>query len=581
MKRGAAENSDTPIAKKQKTAEEKFLKLHENNYHFDIFSKLIFSDVAQQNTPAVALQDPNFKVVITNNTHYLTRDIPYTFQKNHYPGKQLYLNDDTPIGYNLHIPKGEIKGIFVYVYGGGDVKARKSLVKVPEVFNDLCVALAERGYAIVTLNLLDINENFKDQRLMSEDIHKRLHASINKFFETIKTDPLFFNHPRFGSQEKMILESLKNKKIFLMGSSFGGRTAVKHAELYPHTFDGYISFAGALSYKMREKCLIGCRKANDWLDPANDLSNIQDPILILHNMDDNQVNVKIALDWYKKAIKAGKKDLIQLFIIEKGGKANNRNLDGNGHGVTENLNYFEQMMQAIHSFVENDPYHIEVSEWRAHHYNILANKNYPSATLEQQFISYAFRLYMEGKELNDENWKNHFAPLYYALHYLNNCLDNHNFKDQWSKEFKGYFDKEIKNLKASGVLNEKVAKSAVKFYLGNYLSFLNETGMVKNDDFDNIQPLFESQDIAKQFLQRFEGTKSSMSFATYKFHVSALFLANPELLKDKYAHWENDADLQKILKDVRKKLEVKIKKDQDLIDAICQPKKQKLAGVNL
>ena len=80
--------------------------------------------------------------------------------------------------------------------------------------------------------------------------------------------------------------------FFLYGMSFGGGNAVRQAELYPGTFNGYISHDGVISREMGRKSERVYRLAyKSWLDPAqlSEMDKIKDRLLILHNKDDGNV----------------------------------------------------------------------------------------------------------------------------------------------------------------------------------------------------------------------------------------------------------------------------------------------------
>ena len=80
-----------------------------------------------------------------------------------------------------------------------------------------------------------------------------------------------------------------------MGLSFGGGIAFRHAELFPNTFDGYISHHGGFGLKRGlnySECLDVTAKKRP--------NKIVQPILLLQSRDDNNVNLKYALDFYRK-----------------------------------------------------------------------------------------------------------------------------------------------------------------------------------------------------------------------------------------------------------------------------------------
>lgn len=372
------------------------------------FSKLIFSDIPGTDTKRdpIPYSQPSFKNVIYNQTGYIDPSTLPIQDETFQLGNTLYLDNNTPIGYNIHLPKGDVKAVFVEVYGGN------GFTYTPGNLDNLQIYLLNHGIAIITLNLLDLRELNLMQQEMPSDIHQRLHASINHFYNTLNNEKdLNQLLPENASPELTdSLLSLKDKKKYLYGASFGGRTAVRQAELYPKTFDGYISHDGGLSPGMSvlsaDPAVVEMEldepvvKAREWLspmteDPSSDtkIDKIQSPILLLHNFDDNSVNVKVSLHWYQKALKMGKGDLVRFFITRRGNPTlfpSHRK----GHFLPEDTEAFKSYSETVASFILNGPSQLPAtSEWMANQINIYANKNYRSADLQERFISEAFRLY--------------------------------------------------------------------------------------------------------------------------------------------------------------------------------------------
>src|SRR5204863_5166016 len=174
-------------------------------------------------------------------------------------GAQLYL-DDSPIGYNIHLPIDKINSVMVKVYGGDESEEREKSAYRPLKLNTLETHLLNNGIAIIQLNLPDLLKLNTSQGSMPEDLFLEIHACIHQFYDTIKNAP-----------EKLdeSLKVLKNKGLFLYGASFGGMMVLTHAEHYPGTYAGYISHDGGISRLMGVK---GDRlkrsQFQSWLNPA-------------------------------------------------------------------------------------------------------------------------------------------------------------------------------------------------------------------------------------------------------------------------------------------------------------------------
>ncbi|MBM3468470.1 MAG: hypothetical protein FJX71_03455 [Alphaproteobacteria bacterium] len=329
-------------------------------------------------------------------------------------GEPLQLRSGVPIGYIIRLPIGqEIKAVLVKVYGGDQKSAtwqeRKEKMH-KGALNDLERSLIQQGIGIVQLNLTDLLKLEKNQRIMPEDLHYELHASINKFFETLRDDPSSLHGD---------LKILQGKKIFLFGESFGGRTAIRHAELYPGTFAGYISHDGSLSAEMWLKSTspkrrnainlktIDIERASQWLspmtrDPKSDekIKRIQDPVLLLHNLDDNRVNVKVTLYWYDKALLLGKGSLVRLYItdlgdpIPKSSAVRESDLSLKGHGSSREKEAFEKYAKVVSSFILKGHSQLPaVSEWHSQKANVRAMEYFQQASVEDKFLSMAYLVY--------------------------------------------------------------------------------------------------------------------------------------------------------------------------------------------
>jgi hypothetical protein len=425
-------------------------------------------------------------------------------------GHPISLNRDAPIGYNIMIPQDkEIKAVFVLVYGGYQKTERKEKMIKPGPPDRLSLSLLDKGIAVVTLNLVDLLKLEINQWVMPEALHTELHASINKFFETLKNDPKSIDPD---------LDKLKGKKIFLYGGSFGGRGAIRQAELYPKTFSGYISHDGAISAQFAEdrNAAIEWRSerrypANEkWLipmteDPKSDdkINRLQDPVLLLHNLDDHRVSVQATLRFYEKAQRVGKGSLVRLHITKLGDPMGADEPDLKGHGLPNEKEAYEDYIQMLSSFILKGPSSVPAkSEWQAHKTNLAANQFAFSATIEERFLSFAYRLFKDADRLNpkgeastfliknhqDEVWKKYYSPLLYIIGYV----------DDLKKD-----PEKLKNvaiyLKGKGVLTPVVLENGLKQQLPDLLPFLKEKESFQLPASENIGGLAKDKDLQSKY----------------------------------------------------------------------------------
>ena len=122
---------------------------------------------------------------------------------------------------------------------------------------------------------------------MPEALYNKLHACIHKLFTTLR------NHPGELSETLKKL-NIENVKILLSGASFGGGIAIRHAQLYNNTYDGYISRAGMLSANMLMNSDLEIVAREDklmrnYLNPSqkDEIKKISSPLLLTHYSNDN------------------------------------------------------------------------------------------------------------------------------------------------------------------------------------------------------------------------------------------------------------------------------------------------------
>ncbi|MGE4350368.1 MAG: alpha/beta hydrolase family protein, partial [Candidatus Berkiella sp.] len=376
-------------------AERKKLHAHLYDKNWNEFYQMVQLEDVEQ----VSKERPKFessKTIVYNLEGY-DEGVTISPPSNSELGAPLALNTGVPIGYVINIPRGEIKGIEVSAYGGTRKEERKERLNKPGALSLEDQALLANGIAVVNLNLVDLLKLAVYQNVMTEQLHTELHQSINHFWETIHSKPETLSP---------LLSDMKDKPIFLRGASWGGRTAIRHAELFPNTFSGYISFDGSISSEMTSKSdrsLVGTRQgALAHLDPASHIQDIQDPILLIHNANDNNVNLKVSLDFYEKAKHEGKENLLSVHINQKGDAyEGNQGVWNTGH-FTPNSDQaeFEHQVNAVSNFIIHGPDKLpELTNWRTVKYNSISDRNYNLASSSDLFVEYVNRTFK--KDLPD------------------------------------------------------------------------------------------------------------------------------------------------------------------------------------
>ncbi len=536
------------------------------------FSKVIFYDIpepiAEKNISSNQSQEEiwqEVEKVIYNNDFYCKGEVCDKCT-NCFKGEELFLDskdiseaqkniihsdekienymidNKIPIGYNIYFPKGEIKdikGICVRAYGGYQANDKRNgmnqeLIMPSSPIDYLDNFLLSQGIAVVKLNLINQLKLDVFQAEMPEGLHAHLHASIDKFFQTLKKEP---------GKIMQGFEFPKGVKIVLHGASFGGRTVVRHAELYQNTFDGYISHDGALSWnnwinQFTKKSYVETAR---WLSPMDDtlsfqdlmdkkitdkkISSILNPILILHNYDDNNVPVLESLDFYKRAKLSGKSNLVTLFITKRGNPfpEEYEDIHNKGHYITWDTEAFQSYAATIASFVLQGPSKFpQTTEWMFRQYEILANRNNPNAQLEEKFISEAYRLYIdflnkkESKPYSfEEEWKNRYALLYALLAYMDML-----------KRDDADLKKEIQFLQNA---SDENIKNAIIHQLPKFKEYIQELyGLFLPIEITGAE--FASGQVS-EFRRMLEDSSNDPNFAIYL--IYCLYLGNSDLLQTK------------------------------------------------
>lgn len=508
-----------------------------NNFNLDPFSGMIF-ETAPTSKQAVSLPPPSDPHMIFNQFGY---DQNMSFDA--YNGNPLKLDEKTPIGYNIYLPENNIKAIFVQVYSGHAASDREHEMFIPGKLDSLDTALLKNGIVVVNLNLVNLRELMVHQYKMDAEIHERIHDSIHKFVDTIKNNPTSLADG---------LSVLIGKPIYLYGPSFGGRDAMRQAELHPVDFDGYISHDGILSFAMNVKSdLLKRGKGNDFLDPNQpaEIKKITKPLLVLQNMDDNNVNPKIAFDFVKNVKRVlGEKANIQLQVFPKGNPSNVMNVKG--HYLPTDEKIFKRYINALVTFMrKNSPRLSSTTDWKAHRYNIAANKHYRSAPLQKKFVSQAYRLYLKDMTVSS--------------------LTKRNYNMAWDQYYKNIFDifTYVSSINTSNVpteMTDLMITKAISRHIAQFTDYILEKNhnMTKAD----ISKISQTPQIVHNFRTILQDPNLSPN--VHALLLSDLYLANPELLSKHEVQITNTKNYAQNLTSAKEKLKQTIATGQSRAQSV-------------
>lgn len=434
-----------------------------NNMH-----KMIILGLNRVNTHLIILRDfPH----ITNYEGYLPGKYKGNAIKFNFEGKEY------PIGYNMILPhndKVRIEKVVFEVYGG---KNASDLQKESNFEPSPSVLTLRTNCAAVYLLLPDYLQD-KHQSLMDEALHQSIHAAINYFYETMK------HHP-----EKIHLSlkdrALENAQFFLYGSSFGGRTAIRHCELYPGTFNGYISHDGALDYSISDMPIVGKRKADnpELLSPMAHLNDIKESenLLILQNRDDNNVNIFHALSFYQGLIDQGMSKVARLCFFEQGSPASkDLSLADKGHGFSsDRIRYWD----TVFDFMKYGPTKIP----ELHRMSFLMQERYAKQFFRdipftERFLALAHQKYHDKAHFEaykdqpqwDAIWSAEYKPMLQALLEINTMLDEPRYQEA-----------QMKFLLDEGMITDEAIQNALQNHVHIVKELFKELNdiEVKEDEF--------------------------------------------------------------------------------------------------
>jgi hypothetical protein len=321
------------------------------------FQNIVKSDISKKFEFFYKQSDP-FDVIY-NNDGYSTTEHKAFIKGN------AVKDVNNPIGYVIFIPKTEIKNIVVDIYGGWQKTDINTRLSNPRNYLDnFEKSILNNETVLIKLNLPDLLKNDVIQKGLRESLLKEIHDAVDHFYNILKNNPKNIHKS---------LDKLKDKPIFLMGSSFGGMMSVYHAINYPGTFTGYISHAGALFGQAG----YDSKYCGNYLKVADTdkIKLIQDPIFIHHSLDDNRVNVKASLEFYRLAKLVKKEYLIKLFIDDHGSSVDEKEPDLHGHFFPENY-YLKVFLEQLIDFINSNGNNIEpiLNEWRYEKYSEIAHR---------------------------------------------------------------------------------------------------------------------------------------------------------------------------------------------------------------
>ncbi len=240
------------------------------------------------------------------------------------------LIDGKPIYYKMYMPESvPLKAIIFDIYGG-------SVARYDAIFGWYFNArvLASHGYGVTFLSLSDVQDkSFPASQTAFDTQH----------FDQLKNEIKTFLTESFASIKAKGCEKLLYKAQtvphFLMGTSFGGLLTLKCAtdlnflSTTASFLDGFIAQSPPtyqLRYKTNHKVKYSSPISifddlttilNAQLDhhysPFLDATNLQKPVLLMHSHYDMRVPLDHSLRFYEAARKAGKDNLVSLWVDEQ------------------------------------------------------------------------------------------------------------------------------------------------------------------------------------------------------------------------------------------------------------------------
>ena len=525
------------------------------------FPKMIFWEPLEPRSDKEVITRPGKVTVVQNNEGYFNVDDVRKMPMFEVEQGALLSEkkSNSPIGYNIHLPPAgvNVESVIVHFYGGTMKDEKNKIIFLPGHISNFEKYLLNQGTAVVQLNLPDLLKLDDIQAHMPETLHTEIHDCINQFFQTITTDPKTL-HPS--------LETLKDKKLFLYGASFGGGMVVRHAEMFPGTFDGYISHDGGIDAEaLHRSSIFPSPRTKGWLDPAQkeEMEKITEPLLLIQAMDDNNVNVEVLTEFVRKFPNP---ELLKLCILRTGNPIPSKEEPHNkGHFIPAQKEDFIRYAQTVLQFERNVASLPIMTDWRALRTGVLAKKFYKEATLTEKYIAEVFDLAQKHKHQFghfEENWTNYYRPLFYAMWHANRLAND-----------KDALKNEIKKLKEHGVLNEKVISNLLNAQSSAFEMFAKEYYLVyygRNiPDTLDINKLLLDKTFIHSFMEKLDRIIAENP-KTAQYFLQSLYQNNPTLLEPLYKEYNNDPDCMKALDKAKNGVEAQFKKESALIRRVWQ-----------
>lgn len=507
-----------------------------------LYSRLYSDDIPKE-FPAIPTPEID---VIYNNSFFLNKPAHPDYVLGP-PMVFNYENQELPIGYNIHLPKAcTVKEVVIDVYGGNNSLEHAS---TPGFRRDIEKKIITEGIAYITLNLNDLYELKTHPGEMDELIHKRLHACINHFFEILKFQPE-------AAFKTKVLNNVE--RIILYGGSFGGRTAVRHGELYPDTFDGYVSHDGWLASEKARVTDLLLRKhgsAAPWLDPSlqEHVALLKQPVLIIEQADDHNVNSKVAFHFANQAKKFSKAD-VRILSINRGALAVG-NPNNKGHFVVESTykEDFDMYANALINFVKKGPNSLpRLNEWKSYKRKKIANEYSLIATPEKTFIADALKEISKNRHFNKikntQFYEQYYKPLAGIHYHVGKIMEGGN------AALKNESDRLTKNREAGPLLTDAMLLKVLDKSRNQYKQYLRDYYDVSFESLLESQYLITGLRHNISTLLMFPDFISSKNQNTMHIRrlLTELYSLNPELL-DELA-LENSDEYQKNMNDFKESL---------------------------
>lgn len=534
-------------------------------------------------------------IIISNNADYdLTNP-----DKNVKEGKLLKMPDGTPIGYNIFMPKeaDKIKSVVVEIYGGTKAEDKTKKAHYP-VLNTIGKSLVANDYAYITLNLPDLLKLSAHQLSMPQKLFKKIQRCISYFGNIVKENSVRLAD---GEDQERLLTALTNKRVFLRGASFGGGMILLQAGRTDTPYDAFISHNGMISKDMLVKSNLHYppdydqrrleKETADFshLSPIFTLPSISRPVALFQNMDDNAVNPKVVFDAYKKLYDLNPA-FVTLYVTPRGNSIPSvEQTHYKGHFLPRD-NSFDAYMAALFAFMDNvitgrtAPSGRFTDKTEATGYDLLANRHFPSATVEERCLGELLYWFFTTEEADPQRVKKDWEDIYKAklenfyralIHTKLVVEDNaiQHYKIDLST-FRGAEQNRLKNK-----TSDKNYEDAIDHHLPQFLSFAKEYTSASNQTSSKVPrrgalkralaPVFKAN-----FFRALTESDNQEIKPYRVFYLEQFYLANPKIL--------NDASLQDLYNWERTVLQESMRSNMPhreleeriaMIETLTQPKK--------